>query len=165
MTATASAVAYGGVIGATLARAGTEKPTIGLAGAAGAGVLLLLVALTFDGRALGLALFLAGGTYVGFLVLDHPGIDPAAPLIAVLLLLSGELAAWSLDERWPIDADPRLFRRRAVAVGVLALAGLGLATLTVALTAAPPAHGLHWTILGAIAAVAAAGTALTLVRR
>jgi hypothetical protein len=158
-------VAYGGVIAATLARTGTEKPTIGLAAAAGAGVLLLLVALVLDGRALGLALFLGGGAYVGSLVLDHPGIDPAASLIAVLLLLSGELAAWSLDERWPIDADPRLSRRRAVAVGVLALAGLALATLVVALTAVPPAHGLHWTILGAIAAVAAAGTALTLVRR
>jgi hypothetical protein len=158
-------VAYGGVVGSTLVRAGTEKPTIGLAAGAGAGVLLLFVALFFDGRALGLSLFLGGGAYVGFLVLDHPGIDPAAPLIAVLLLLTGELAAWSLDERWAIDKNPRFLRRRAVAVGVLALAGLALATLAVALTAAPAAHGLPWTILGAIATVAAAGTAMTLVRR
>jgi hypothetical protein len=146
-------------------RSGPEKPTIGLAAAAGAGVVFMLVALLYDGRALGLSLFLAGGTYVGFLVVDHPAIDPAAPLIAVLLLLSGELAAWSLDERWPIDEDRRLFRRRAVAVGVLSLAGLFLATLAIALNAAPATHGLHWTILGAIAAVAAAGTAMTLVRR
>jgi len=125
----------------------------------------MLVALLYDGRALGLSLFLAGGTYVAFLVVYHPGIDPAAPLIAVLLLLSGELAAWSLDERWPIDEDRRLFRRRGVAVGVLALAGLFLATLAIALNAAPATHGLHWTILGAFAAVAAAGTAMTLVRR
>ncbi len=158
-------MAYGLVVGSTLVRAGAEKPTIGLAAGAAAGVLLLLVALFVDTRALGLSLFFAGGTYIGFLVLDHPGIDPAAPLIAVLLLLTGELAAWSLDERWDIGTDPRLLRRRAVAVGVLALAGLALATIAVGLTAAPPAHGLPWTILGAIATVAAAWTALTLVRR
>lgn len=164
MTAAGAVLAYGGVVGTTLARAGTEKPAVGLAAAAGVGLVLLLVAL-FDGRALGLSLFLAGGTYVGFLALYHPTIDPAAPLIAVLLLLSGELAAWSRDERWPIDTDPRVIRRRAVAVGALALAGLVLATLAVALTATPPAHGLHWTILGAVAAVAAAATAMTLARR
>ena len=157
--------AYGCVIGSTLVRAGTDKPTIGLAAAAGAGVLLLLVALSFDGRALGFSLFLGGATYIGFLGIDHSSIDPAAPLIAVLLLLTGELAAWSLDERWPLGSNPRLVRRRAVAVSVLALAGLALATLAVALTAAPAAHGLPWTILGAIAAVAAAWTAMTLARR
>jgi hypothetical protein len=158
-------VAYGVVIGTTLVRAGTDTPTIGLASGAAAGVLFLLVALFFDGRALGLSLFVGGGTYIGFLALDHPGIDPAAPLIAVLLLLSGELAAWSLDERWPTGADPRLLRRRGVAIGFLALAGLALSTLAVALTAAPPTHGLPWTILGAIAAVSAAWMAISLVRR
>ena len=146
-------------------RAATHKPTIGLACGAAAGILLLLVALFVDERALGLSIFVGGGTYIGFLVAYHPGIDPAAPLIAMLLLLTGELAAWSLDERWPMGADPRLLLRRGVAVGVLALAGLALATLAVALTAAPLAHGLPWTILGAIAAVAAAWTAITLVRR
>jgi hypothetical protein len=153
------------VIGSTLARAGTDRPTIGLAAAAGAGILLLLVAMFFDGRALGLSLFLAGGMYVGFLVAYHPGIDPAAPLIAVLLLLTGELAAWSLDERWAMRADIRVVLRRAAALGVLALCGLALATVVVGLSAAPATHGLPWTILGAIAAVAAAGTAITLVRR
>lgn len=146
-------------------RAGAHKPTIGLAAGAAVGVLLLFVALFFDARALGLSLFLAGATYVGFLVLDHPGVDPAAPLVAVLLLLSGELAAWSLDERWAMRMDSGIVWRRAVALSVLALVGLALSTLAVGLSAAPATHGLPWTILGAIAAVAVAGTAITLVRR
>ncbi len=128
-------------------------------------MLLLLVALLLDARALGLALWLGGGTYVAFLVAYHHGIDAGAPLMAVLLLLCGELAAWSLDERWRMRTDPRLVRRRAAAVGVLALGGLAIATLAVALTAAPPAHGLPWTLLGAIAAIAAAGTGILLARR
>jgi hypothetical protein len=157
--------AYGCVIGTTLARAGTDRPTIGLAAGAGAGVVLLLVALLFDGRALGLSLFLGGATYVGFLVAYHPGIDPAAPLIAVLLVLSGELAAWSLDERWMMHADARFVWRRAIALSVLAVGSLALAALAVALSAGPAAHGLQWTIFGAIAAVAVAGMAITVARR
>jgi hypothetical protein len=151
------------VIGATLVRALTHAPE--LAPGAGAGLLLLLVALFLDARALGLSLFLGGGTYVAFLVAYHHRIDAAAPLMAVLLLLCGELAAWSLDERWRMRTDPALVRRRAGAVGVLALGGLALATLALALTAAPAAHGLEWTLLGAIAAVAAAGTGILLARR
>ena len=157
--------AYGIVIGTTLVRAGTGMPKTGLAAAAGAGVLLLLVALLFNGRALGFSLFLGGGMYVGFLVSYHPGIDPAAPLIAVLLLLTGELAAWSLDERWTMRADTRFVWRRAIALSVLAVGSLTLAALAVALSAAPAAHGLQWTMLGALAAVAVAGMAITVARR
>ncbi len=155
--------AYGGVIGATLLRAGTHTPE--LAPGAGAGAGLLLVALFLDARALGLSLWLGGGTYVAFLAAYHGRIDPAAPVVAVLLLLCGELAAWSLDERRRIRADRRLVLRRAAAVGVLALGGIALATLAVALTAAPPVHGLPWTLVGAIAAVAAAATGILLARR
>jgi hypothetical protein len=136
-----------------------------LAPGAGAGALLLLVALFVDLRALGLSLWLGGGTYVAFLAAYHGAIDPAAPLVAVLLLLSGELAAWSRDERQRIRGDRRLVLRRAVAVGALALAGLSLATLAVALTAAPPVHGLPWTLAGAVAAVAAAATGILLAPR
>ena len=146
-----------------LPRAGTHWALV-LAPGAGLGVLLLLAALV-DGRGLGLSLGLGGGTYVAFLVAVHPRIDAAAPLVAVLLLLCGELAAWSLDERWQMRVDPSLFWRRAGAVGLLALGGLALATLAVALTAAPSAHGLVWTVAGAVAAVGAAGTGIMFARR
>jgi hypothetical protein len=129
------------------------------------GAVLLGVALVFDGRGLGAALFLAGATYVAAVAASGAGTDASAPLVAVLLLLSGELAAWSLDERWGIRAEPGVTWRRGGAVSVLALAGLTVATLVVGLSAVSPNHGLGWTVLGAAAAVGAAGTGIWVARR
>jgi hypothetical protein len=129
------------------------------------GALLFGAALVFAGRGLGTALFLAGGTYVAAVVAAGDRIDGSAPLVAVLLLLSGELSAWSADERLEIRAEARLAWRRSAAVTVLALSGLAVATLVVALSAVPPNHGLAWTVLGAAAAVGAAGTGIWVARR
>jgi hypothetical protein len=126
---------------------------------------LLAVALWRGGGTLGPALFLGGATYVAFLVADHPRVDGAAPLVAMLLLLCGELTAWSLDERWQIRADRALAWRRGTALGVLALAGLAVSALLVALSAVPSSHGLAWTVAGAAAAVGAAGTGIWVARR
>ena len=129
------------------------------------GALLLLVALVFGGRGLGAALFLAGATYVAAVAAAGGGADASAPLVAVLLLLCGELTAWSLDERLEIKAEPVLARRRAAAITTLGLSGLGVAALVVALSAVGPNHGLGWTVLGAAAAVAAAGTGIWVAHR
>ncbi|HJQ73274.1 MAG TPA: hypothetical protein VJ814_00190 [Gaiellaceae bacterium] len=137
-----------------------------LAPSAGLGTVLLVAALLRDGRGLGLALFLGGGTYVAFLVgVEHHRIDPTAPLVALLLLLCGELATWSVDERRRMRSDPELPWRRGAAVAALALAGLVMSTLVVALSAVPPGHGLAWTVAGAAAAVGAAGTGVRVARR
>jgi hypothetical protein len=124
-----------------------------------------VVALVYRGRGLGTALWLGAATYVVFLVHRGHAIDATAPLVAVLLLLSGELAAWSLDERLPMRADAALAWRRGAAVAALALAGLAAATLVVALSAVPASHGLAWTVVGAAAAVGAAGTGIWVTRR
>jgi hypothetical protein len=158
----AAGAAYGGVLADAFVRAGSDADAF--APGAALGALLLLVALVY-GRGLGLALFLAGATYVGAVVAAGPGIDASAPLVAVLLLLCGELSAWSLDERWWIQADATLAWRRGIAVGVLALAGGAAATIVVALSAVPPNHGLAWTVVGAAAAVGAAGTGIWVARR
>jgi hypothetical protein len=129
------------------------------------GVLLLVVALVFDGRALGAALFLAGATYVAAVAAAGAGADASAPLVAVLLLLCGELTAWSLDERLEIQAEPALARRRGGAIATLGLSGLAVAVLVVALSAVSPNHGLGWTVLGAAAAVTAAGTGIWVAHR
>lgn len=129
------------------------------------GAVLLVVALVFGGRGLGAALFLGGATYVAAVASAGAGTDASAPLVAVLLLLSGELAAWSLDERWGIRAERAVTWRRGGAISALALAGLAVATLVVGLSAVSPNHGLGWTVLGAAAAIGAAGTGIWVARR
>lgn len=129
------------------------------------GTLLLVSALVVGDVGLGAALLVAGGTYVAAVIAAGDRIDASAPLVAVLLLLCGELAAWSLDERWEIRTDAALVWRRAGAIAALALAGLAAATLLVALSAVPASHGLGWTVLGAAAAIGAAGTGIWVTRR
>jgi len=132
---------------------------------AGLGTVLLVAALVYRGRGLGLALWLGGATYVGAVVVADHRIDATAPLVAVLLLLCGEFSAWSLDERWRMRFDAGLGWRRGAALGILALSALAVAALVVALSAVPPNHGLAWTVAGAAAAVAAAGTGVWVARR
>jgi hypothetical protein len=132
---------------------------------AGVGVLLLVVALVWDGHGLGAALWLGGGAYVVMVVDRGHRIDATAPLVAVLLLLCGEFAAWSLDERWRMRADAALAWRRGLAVAALTLVGLAASAVVLALSAVPPDHGLAWTVAGAAAAVAAAGTGIWVARR
>lgn len=129
------------------------------------GLALLVAALVFGGRGFGAALFLGGGTYVAAVAAAGGGADASAPLVAVLLLLSGELAAWSVDERWLIRSEQELVWRRGVALTALAFGGLAVATLVVALSAVQPNHGLAWTVLGAAAAIGAAGTGIWVARR
>jgi len=129
------------------------------------GAVLLGVALVFGGEGLGAALFLAGGTYIAAVAAAGDQVDGSAPLVAALLLLCGELSAWSVDERFAIRAESQLAWRRGTAVAVLALAGLAVAALVVALSAVPPNHGLAWTVLGAAAAIGAAGTGMWVARR
>lgn len=159
-----SLAAYGGVLADTLARSGSTA--VLLVPGAALGTLLLVVALAFGGRALGASLWFGGGTYVAFVVSgEHHRVEPTAPLAAVLLLICGELAAWSSDERWPISAGISLAWRRGAAVAALALASLVAATLIVALSAVPSSHGLALTVAGAAAAVGAAGIGVWVARR
>jgi hypothetical protein len=155
--------AYGGVLADALARAGSTAGY--LATGAAFGTLLLAVALVW-GRGLGVALLVGGGTFIAFVVSEeHHRVDPTTPLAAVLLLLCGELAAWSLDEKSRIEADASLPWRRGAAVAGLALAGLTVAALVVALSAVPSSRGLALTVAGAAAAVAAAGIGVAVARR
>jgi hypothetical protein len=155
--------AYGGVLADVLARAGSTAGY--LAPAAALGTLLLVVAVVW-GRGLHAALFVGGATYVAFVVsVERHQVDATAPLVAVLLLLCGELAAWSVDERRRIEADASLVWRRSAAVGALALAGLTAAALVVAVSAVPPGRSLALTVAGAAAAIGAAGIGIVVARR
>jgi hypothetical protein len=129
------------------------------------GALLLVVALVFGGRGLGAALFVAGATYVSAVASAGGRNDGSAPLVAALLLLCGELTAWSVDERWRIRSEQRLAWRRGAALAGLALGGLTLAAVVVALSAVPANEGLLLTVAGAAAAVGAAGMGILAARR
>jgi hypothetical protein len=129
------------------------------------GAVVLVIALVFGGRGLGAALLLGGATYVTAVAAAGTGVDGSAPLVAVLLLLCGELSMWSVDERLGIRSTAELAWRRGAGIAVLGLAGLAVAALVVALSAVPTSHGLGWTVLGAAAALGAAGTGIWVARR
>ena len=129
------------------------------------GALLLVAALVRWEGALGWALGFCGATYVAEVAAQGGGVDGTAPLVAVLLLLCGELTGWSLAERGVLRVSDAVHARRALAVAALAIAGLLAAGLVVALSGLQPGGGLIWTLLGAAAAVAAAGGAAALARR
>lgn len=163
MTAAGALTAYAGALADALTRTGSADTV--LSPVAAVGMLLLVAALLLGGRGLGTALWLGGATYVASVVAAGHRIDPTAPLVALLLLLCGEFAAWSLDERFRIPAGAGLAWRRAAGVTGLAVAGLAVSTLVLALSAVPANHGLAWTVAGAAAAVAAAGTGVWVARR
>ena len=156
-------MAYGAAIADALVRARFDRWLL-VPGAA-AGGLFLVAALVFGKRLLGAALALGGATFVAEAAASGRSLDSTAPLVACLLLLCGELAGWSFDARLQMRADPGLGWRRGAATALLALVGLGAATLVIALSAAPSGHGLVWTATGAAAAVAVAALGVTLARR
>ena len=161
--AIAAAASYGLVLVDALMRA--PSPVAAFLPGAALGAVLLVASLLFRGRGLGAALFVGGATYVAAVAAAGAGTAASAPLVAALLLLCGELSAWSVDERLEIRPEPQLVWRRVAAIMVLAVAGLAVAALVVALSAVPPSHGLALTMLGAAAAVGAAGTGIWVARR
>ncbi len=159
-----SGLAYAGVVAYAASREPTLAPVIATLGAFGA-VLLVFVLVRGHDDLLGWALALGGIAYTVALVVHGTHVDEAAPLIGGGLLLCGELATWSLDERWSIAGARGLLAARAGAVAVLALAGLAAAALVVSLAAVPAGNGLVWTLFGSAAAVLVVAVAALLSRR
>ena len=98
---------------------------------------------------------LVGGIYAAELAIDDAPLDAATPALAVALLLTAELAYWSLDERQRIPGDPGEGLRRASFVALIGVSAAVVAALLLALVDAARAHGLAVDLLGALAAVAA----------
>jgi hypothetical protein len=147
--------------------AAREPATAGLVLGVGAFGVVLLVLVLWRGmdEFLPWALIVLGIVYTVSLMVHGRGVDSAAPLVAVGLLACTELASWSLDERYPVAAEPAVLRAHVWALAALLAAGLAASALVVALSAAPAGAGLAWTVLGAAAAVLVVGIASRLVRR
>ena len=160
----ASALAYAAVLAYAVWRAGDLRGLAAAIGALGA-VFLASVLLRGVQELLSWSLAVLAGAYAVSIGVHGASVDEAVPLVAVGLLLCGELAAWSLDERVPIDAEPAVVARRATAIAALAGAGLVASAAVVAIAAAPAGNGLAWTGIGAVAAVGAVGIGVVVARR
>jgi len=141
---------------AVVAYAASRKPPIAIValalGAMGALMLLAVLVRRID-ELLPASLALVGIAYAIEILARGSGVDDGAPLVGVALLLCAELATWSLDERWTIKAESAVVLARGTALAALALTGLGVGALVLALAAAPVGGGLVWTVLGAAATV------------
>jgi len=139
---------------AVVAYAASRKPPIAIValalGAMGALMLLAVLVRRID-ELLPASLALVGIAYAIEILARGSGVDDGAPLVGVALLLCAELATWSLDERWTIKAERAVVLARGTALAALALTGLGVGALVLALAAAPVGGGLVWTVLGAAA--------------
>jgi len=139
-------------------------PAVAALGASG-GLLLVYLLARANAELVPWPIAFLGAGYAIALVVRGGSVDEGAPLVAVGLLLCGELAAWSVGERFAIATERAVVEARLAALGALTAASLAVAALAVALAAAPAGEGLAWTVGGAAAAVAVVGIAVALARR
>ncbi|HEY7729378.1 MAG TPA: hypothetical protein VH950_00585 [Gaiellaceae bacterium] len=115
--------------------------------------------------AIPVALALLGAEYAVFLGVDGIAVDARAPLVAAALLMTAELAYWSLELRAAIAEEAGAIARRVAFVTLLALLGMLLGAVMLALVDAAGGEGLWLEALGAAAALAALVLVLGLARR
>ncbi len=133
----------------------------------GALALLALVAALVLGWSvlIPLALGLLGAAYATHLGLDDPSLDATAPLFGAGLLLTAELAYWSLEERARVVSEPGEPLRRLGLLLVLAIVALGAGAGLLAVADLARAGGLALDLLGAAAAAAALFVFVVVARR
>jgi hypothetical protein len=100
------------------------------------------------------AIALAGGLYAAQLAIDDTALDVSAPVIAAGLVLTAELAHWSLEERDRVPGDPGDGLRHGAFVALLVIAALLAGAALLALVDAVRAESLTLDLLGAAAAAA-----------
>jgi hypothetical protein len=105
-------------------------------------------------------------TGAGYVVTRHGTsiVDAWASVVGVLLLVSAELASWSIDHDSRIRAEPGLVIRRVVTLVALATAALLLDFILLGAAAVSASAGLLVAAAGAAAAVSAVAVVLRLAR-
>ncbi len=121
-----------------------------------AALLALVAALVLDQPWLVTAsLLLLGGLYGAQLALEDAPLDAAAALFAAGVLVTAELAYWSLEEREDVKGGPGERSRRLAFVALLGLAAAVVAAVLLVLVDVVRAGGgLAVDVLGAVAAAA-----------
>ena len=110
------------------------------------------------------SLVLVGGVYASQLAIDDVALDSAAPAFAAGLLVTAELAYWSLEERAGGHGDAGDGLRHAAFVAGLGVAALLVGSVLLALVDAVGGAGLVVDLLGATAAAAALATVVIVSR-
>jgi hypothetical protein len=91
-------------------------------------------------------------------------VDGGAAVVGALLLLSAELASWSIEHDGRIETEPRLVAWRAAMIGALVACALLVNFLLLGAAAVSASTGLVVAAAGVVAAVAAVAIVLRLVR-
>ena len=110
-------------------------------------------------------LLVVGGIYAAQLAVDDAPLDLAAPAFAAGMLVTAELAYWSLEERERVKGEAGDGLRRLALVAGLAIVVLILAAVLLALADAVHARGLSVDVAGAVAAALALLAVVLLARR
>lgn len=134
---------------------------------AAAFALAVLVASLVFGRPglVPLSLGLLGAIYALYLAVDDPPLDAEAPIFAAGLLVTAELAYWSLEERDAVRAERGETLRRVAVVAGEGVVALVVAGGLLALADAARTQGLAIDLLGAAAAAAVLLVLARLARR
>jgi hypothetical protein len=132
--------------------------------AVGIGVLVVALVLGWA-RLVPLALGLLGGVYALYLAVDDPPLDVSVPVFAAGVLVTAELAYWSLEEREKVPVERGEALRRAAIVAVEGLVALILGGGLLALADVARTRGLAIDLFGAAAAAAALLLLARLARR
>jgi len=101
------------------------------------------------------ALVLVSGLYAAQLAIDDAALDTASPAFAAGLLVTAEVAYWSLEEREHTRGEQGAGLRHAAFVAALGVVTLLVASVLLAFVDAVRAKGLAVDLLGAAAAAAA----------
>lgn len=102
-----------------------------------------------------ISIAMIGGLYGVQLAVDDVALDGVAAIVAAGLLVTAELAYWSLEERERVKLEPGESLRRLAFVALLGLGALAVAALLLALVDAAGTSGLAVDLAGAAAAATA----------
>ncbi len=106
-----------------------------------------------------------GGLYGLQLAVDDAALDLASPLVAAGLVVTAELAYWSLEETEQIEGERGDVVRRLFYAVALALCAFVVAALLLALVDVVRTSGLAVDLIGATAAAAVLAAVVLLTRR